>query len=143
MTQGHIGDVAKNVDSATGYISNGCWELQAIIKSCTGTLKGLILLPYIWVWLTLPSLTLQNQLKLQSFQTHFLFTVGGTINIGKGFRMHLEFVTTGRFRYLTVWTCSDAGKYPICLVKYMDKIEIFLKSLKMLMKTDKNSNSHK
>lgn len=52
MTQGHTGDVAKNVDYATGYIYKGCWELQTIRKPCMGTVKGLILLSYIWVTIT-------------------------------------------------------------------------------------------
>lgn len=103
MTQGHIGDVAKNVDCATGFISNGCWELQTIRKPCMGTLKGLILLSYIWVTIT----DLTKSAKDEEISSAFFFRAGGTINIGKGFRMYLELVTTGRFRYLTVWTCSD------------------------------------
>lgn len=47
------------------------------------------------------------------------------MNIGKDFRTDLELVTTGRFRYLTVWTCSNVGQKPICLVKYIDKTGLF------------------
>lgn len=137
MTQGHTGDVAKNVDCATGYNSKGCWELQTIRKPCTGTLKALIVQSYIWVTITDFTKSAKDAFQMQS-----LFRAGGTINIREGFRTYLELVTTGRFRYLTVWTFSDVGKNPICLVKYMDKMRFFLKSLKMLMKTDINNNSH-
>lgn len=107
MTQGHTGDVAKNVDCATGYNSKGCWELKTIRKPCTGTLKALILLSYIWATITEFTKSAKDAFQMQS-----LFRAGGTVNTGKGFRTYLELVTTGRFRYLTVLNFQWCRKKP-------------------------------
>lgn len=64
-----------------------------------GTVKGLILLSYIWVTIT----DFTKSAKEEELSNTFFYSeAGGTMNIGKDFRTDLELVTTGRFRYLTV-----------------------------------------